>query len=159
MMKQQVTHPFAPVWDKDSEILILGTFPSVKSRENLFYYGHPRNRFWQVLAEIRGESVPVTVEEKKAFLKRQHIALWDVIQACEIENSADSSIGKVIPNDIEGLLKQSNIRTIICNGQKAKSLFDRYFKNHTAISLPSTSPANARIALSELTEIWRKELS
>lgn len=158
MNKKQI-HPFAPIYDKRSEILILGTFPSVKSRENEFYYGHPQNRFWKVLAALYNEECPIKMEEKKSFLIKHHIALWDVIQSCEIQGSSDSSIRNVIPNDISALLSETNIQKIFCNGKKAKTLFDRHIakkQNITATDLPSTSPANAAWSLDKLISAWQK---
>ena len=156
-MHEKIIHPFEPIFDSDSEILILGTLPSVKSRENAFYYGHPQNRFWKVVAAICEEPIPSTIEEKKAFLHRNHIALWDVIATCEIKGSSDSSIKNVTANNIDSLLKKSNIRKIYCNGKKAKILFDRHIEKHqniTAEALPSTSPANAAWTLDKLIAEW-----
>ena len=113
---ETLTHTFEPVYNADSEILILGTFPSVKSRQQHFYYGHPQNRFWKVLAAVTGDVLPTTIEEKKAFLLRNHIAVWDVIKSCSIIGSSDSSIKDVVTNDIAGLLKKTKIRIIAGNG-------------------------------------------
>lgn len=121
-----VTHTFGPVFDEASRILILGSFPSVKSRENQFYYGHPQNRFWKMLAEITGEKAPGTIEEKKIFLRNNRLALWDVIASCEIEGSSDSSIRNVAANDMDIILRQAPIEKILCNGGKAYELFCRY---------------------------------
>ena len=154
----RVRHTFEPVWDGNSRILILGSFPSVKSREQGFYYGHPRNRFWKVLAAVAGGPEPQTMEEKKAFLLERGIAIWDVIASCEIEGSSDSSIRDVIPNDINGLLEKSGIRRIYANGAKAGELYRRYAEKKTgkeAVILPSTSPANAAWSLERLTEAWK----
>ena len=156
-MKETQIHPFEPVYDEQSEILILGTFPSVKSRENAFYYGHPQNRFWKVLAALYQEDCPSTIEDKKAFLLRHHIALWDVVKSCEIKGSADSSIQNVIPNDIAKLCNKTKIKAVYCNGKKAKSLFDRYIgkeQQMEATVLPSTSPANAAWNMERLLEEW-----
>ena len=156
-MKEKQIHPFEPVYDEQSEILILGTFPSVKSRENAFYYGHPQNRFWRILATLYEEDPLTTIEEKKAFLLRNHIALWDVVKSCEIKGSSDSSIQNVIANDISALCRKTNIRTIYCNGKKAKALFDRYIGKDPQIEatvLPSTSPANAAWNMERLIEEW-----
>ena len=113
MAKQFQTHPFAPVYDKDSKILILGSFPSVKSREVNFFYGHPHNRFWKVVSRLLNEDEPQSVDEKKAFLLRNRIALWDSIVSCEIENSADNTIEKVKPNDISIILKNADTKEIL----------------------------------------------
>lgn len=152
-----VRHTFEPVWDAQSQILILGTFPSVKSRENHFYYGHPQNRFWKLLAGIYGEPVPETVEEKKGIVLRNHLAVWDVIGQCDIIGSSDSSIRNVVPSDVAGLLYKSSIHTVIANGAKAYELYQRYQAGQTgieALKLPSTSPANAAWTLERLKEAW-----
>ena len=154
----KVTHTFEPIYNEQSKILILGTFPSVKSRESAFYYGHPQNRFWKVLARLTGEAVPETVEEKKSLLLAHGIAIWDVIRSCEIEGSSDSSIKDVVPNDIAGLLAGSQIQEIYGNGDKACQLYHRFCEESSGkkiIKLPSTSPANAAFSLDRLTECWR----
>lgn len=159
---ETLSHNFAPVFDENSKLLILGTFPSVKSRENQFYYGHPQNRFWKVTAALTGSRVPQTIEEKKKMLLAGHIAVWDVIASCEIEGSSDSSIRNVAPNDIAGLLKRTNIRAVFCNGGKAYELYARYCEEAcgmAAVKLPSTSPANASWSLERLTESWREQTS
>ena len=151
-------HPIAPVYDENSEVLILGSFPSVKSREQGFFYGHPQNRFWKVTAAVFGERVPETVEEKKAFLLRNHIALWDVIGSCEIEGSADSSIRNVIPNDLSVILDAADIKGIFINGKTAYKYYRKYTEKvigREAVYLPSTSPANAAWTLEKLIESWR----
>lgn len=158
---QRVKHTFEPVWNAQSEILILGTFPSVKSRENHFYYGHPQNRFWKLIAGIFQEPVPGTIEEKKELIVRHRLALWDVIEECDIAGSADSSIRNVIASDIAGLLKQSGIHTIIANGARAYDLYQKHQLPHTGIpayKLPSTSPANAAWSFSRLQEAWSRVL-
>lgn len=150
-------HEFAPVFDGKSAILILGTFPSVKSREEQFYYGHPRNRFWKVLSAITKNPLPETISEKKEMLLSYHIALWDVIASCEITGSSDSSIRNVVPSDIAGLLKNSNIKKIYANGATAKKLYDKYLKakiGYEIEALPSTSPANAAYSLERLIVEW-----
>lgn len=154
-MRQE--HIFKPVWDRESKILILGTFPSVASRQSGFYYGHPKNRFWDVMAKLTGSPVPRTIREKKDFLLRNRIAVWDVIQSCEIEGSSDGSIKNVIPNDIGALLSKSRINRIFANGKKAASLYNRYILPVTGreiTELPSTSPANARYNNEKLYEAW-----
>lgn len=147
-----LTHTLPIFIDKDSETLILGSFPSVKSREVMFYYGHPQNRFFRVLGRLFNEDAPLTVEDRKAFLKRHKIALYDVIEECDIEGSADSSIKNVKPIDIVSILmKYPSIRKIGVTGNKAKALFDKYLLskvgNIKVIYLPSTSPANARMSV------------
>lgn len=151
-------HPIQPVFDKDSRVLILGSFPSVKSREEGFFYGHPQNRFWKVTAKVFGEQTPQTVIEKKAFLLRNHIALWDVIGSCEITGSSDSSIRNVTVNDISVILNAADISAVFLNGQKAYQLFKKYLFpviGRDGICLPSTSPANAAWNLERLTEEWK----
>lgn len=155
----QVSHTFQPIYDKNSRILILGTFPSVKSREKAFYYGHPQNRFWRVIAGLTGENVPGTTAEKKALLLRHRIAIWDVISSCDIEGSSDSSIRNVVPNEVDRLLEKSSIKRIYGNGDKACRLYDRYCQEKTGIDikkLPSTSPANAAFSYERLLEYWRE---
>lgn len=153
-----ITHPISPVYNKDSKILILGSFPSVKSREVQFFYGHPQNRFWKVIARVFEEDVPDTTEEKRAFLLRNKIAVWDVIQSCDIVGSSDSSITNVVVNDIEPILSGSKIKKIYVNGKKAYSLYNKYTKpviGVEAMCLPSTSPANAAWNLDRLVETWK----
>ena len=156
-MKQVIIHPFPPVADALSEILILGSFPSVKSRENGFYYGHPSNRFWKVLESLYSTELK-TVEEKKALLLEHRIALWDSIASCRIEGSADSRIEDPVPNDIAGLMKQTRIGKIFTNGTKSTEIYMRFIYPATGIlpvRLPSTSPANASWSLERLIEAWR----
>ena len=151
-------HPIAPVFDKDSKVLILGSFPSVRSREEGFFYGHPQNRFWKVTSQIFGEELPVTVNEKKAFLIRNHIALWDVIGSCEIDGSSDSSIRDVTVNDLSVILDNADIRAIFLNGKKAEQYYLKYLfpvLKRDAVCLPSTSPANAAWSLDKLTDAWK----
>ena len=158
MEYEHIVHSFEPVYDKDSEILILGTLPSVKSRENNFYYGHKQNRFWKVLATLLKEPVPETIEEKKAMLLAHRIALWDVIQSCDIKGSSDSSIKNVQPTDIGMILEKTNMTQIYANGNKAGQLYKRYQFPITGIEatvLPSTSPANAAWPLARLCEAWK----
>ena len=154
-----IQHPIEPVFDKESKILILGSFPSVKSREEGFFYGHHQNRFWKVLAEIWKEPVPVSIDEKKSFLLRNHIAVWDVIKSCDIEGSSDSSIKNVVANDIGVILLKADIKQIYVNGKKAQQLYQKYIYpmlQKEAICLPSTSPANAAWSLERLGQEWRK---
>ena len=158
MEYEHIVHSFEPVYDKDSEILILGTLPSVKSRENNFYYGHKQNRFWKVLATLLKEPVPETIEEKKAMLLAHRVALWDVIQSCDIKGSSDSSIKNVQPTDIGMILAKTNVTQIYANGNKAGRLYKRYQFPVTGIEatvLPSTSPANAAWSLARLCEAWK----
>lgn len=159
---ESLTHTFDPVYSQDSKILVLGTFPSVKSREMNFYYGHPQNRFWKVIAEVTKSGVPETIEEKKALLLANRIAVWDVIKSCDIIGSSDSSIKNVVVNDIAGLLKKTNIKTIVANGATAERLYNMYALSQTGIEIvkmPSTSPANAAWSLEKLCVEWEKVLS
>jgi hypoxanthine-DNA glycosylase len=154
-----IIHPISPVYDKDSKILILGSFPSVKSRDEGFFYGHPQNRFWKVVAAVFNEEVPKTIEEKKAFLLRNHIAVWDVIKSCDIEGSSDASIKNVIANDLNEILCAAEIRAIYVNGKTALKYYKKYTEpvlGRQAICLPSTSPANAAWNVERLVEAWNK---
>lgn len=150
-------HEFAPVYDENSRVLILGTFPSAKSRETHFYYGHPQNRFWKLLAFLCRWPIPATIPEKKEMLLKNGVALWDVIQSCEIAGSSDSSIKNVIPSDLSRILTCSSITRIYANGKTAQKLYDKYQKPQTCmdiIALPSTSPANAAYSFNRLAESW-----
>lgn len=152
-------HPIAPIYDEKSKVLILGSFPSVRSRECGFFYGHPQNRFWKVLAAVFGETVPDTIEEKRKFLLKNGVAVWDVIHSCDITGSSDNSIKNVIVNDITIILKDAPIENIYVNGKKAFALYKKYIEPQTgrrAVCLPSTSPANAAFALDRLITEWRK---
>ncbi len=152
-----IQHPFPPLYDGDSRILILGSFPSVKSREQKFFYGHPQNRFWKVTAAVFGCPVPQTIEEKQTFLHENHIALWDVIGSCDITGSSDSSIKNVTANDLSPILNGSGISRIFVNGKTAEKYYDRYALPSTgikAVCLPSTSPANAAWSLERLISAW-----
>ena len=153
-----IVHPISPVYDEHSEILILGSFPSVKSREEGFFYGHPQNRFWRVLAGVFECEVPQTVEEKCRFLLSSHVALWDVIGRCEIAGSADSTIKNAVPNDLGMILDAADIRAIYVNGKTAEKYYNRYLREcvgREAVCLPSTSPANAAWSAERLMEAWR----
>lgn len=167
MMRKQnqeetVVHTFEPIVDKDSRILMLGTMPSPKSRETGFYYGHPRNRFWPVLADILGELMPATKEEKTALALRHHIAVWDVLAGCEIRGADDTSIKNPVPNDMAIILSKAEIKAIFTTGTKADELYKKYCFLHTgipSIRLLSTSPANCRIGYEELKESYRQILN
>ena len=161
MEYEHIVHSFEPIFDSASQILILGTLPSVKSRETNFYYGHKQNRFWKVLAALFQEPIPETIDEKKHLLLRHHIAIWDVIQSCDIKGSSDSSIKNVVPADIAKILKESSVQRIYANGDKAYRLYKKYCEKETgkkAEKLPSTSPANAIFTLDRLTESWGAEI-
>ena len=158
MEMESLRHPFPAIYAPDSRILILGSFPSVKSREQRFFYGHPQNRFWRVLAALLGTSVPQTVEEKQDFLLAHRIALWDVIASCEITGSSDASIRNAVPNDLTPILETACIRQIFTNGGTAHRLYRKYIFPLTGredIALPSTSPANAARSLDALIDAWQ----
>ena len=153
-----LVHPFPPVYDAESEILILGSFPSVKSREIMFYYGHPQNRFWRVLAAVYNADVPQNIDEKTRFLLKHHIALWDVLASCEITGSADSSIKNAVPNDLSVILSRNDIRRIYTNGKTSEKYYKRFSEEITgrgSVCLPSTSPANAVWSLDRLIGAWK----
>ena len=154
---EHIVHPFPPLYDEKSRILILGSLPSVKSREQMFFYGHPQNRFWKMISGVFKEAVPQTIEEKKTMLLEHHIAVWDVIQSCEIEGSSDASIRDVVPNDLSEILDTADIQAIYTNGGKAYELYCKYIYPVNGIEahkLPSTSPANAGYSLDRLKEAW-----
>ena len=155
--QEHIKHTFAPVLDEHSRVLILGTMPSPKSREHGFYYSHPQNRFWKVLAALFDEHAPESAEEKRAFALRHKIALWDVLSECDISGAADSSIKAPIPNDIPALLSKTNITAVFTTGTAAAKLLNRFYPEISKKScpLPSTSPANAKMRLAELTEKYR----
>ena len=157
-----VLHNIPPVYNENSQILILGSFPSVRSRETAFFYGHPQNRFWKVLAAVYDTVVPVTVEEKKAFLLERHIAVWDVVASCEIEGSADATIKNVSANDIGAILNAAPIGRIFVNGKTAEKYYNKYILPEIgikAVCLPSTSPANAAVSFENLVEIWTQNIT
>ena len=159
MEEIRIIHPIPPTFDSRSEILILGSFPSVKSRETEYFYGHPQNRFWKLMSSLYADAVPGTVAEKKAFLLRHRVALWDVVGSCVIKGSSDSSIREVVPNDLNIILEKTSIKRIYCNGTKAYKLYCDYLLDRTYVQpiyLPSTSPANAAWTLERLEEAWRK---
>ena len=156
-MRDHIIHPIPPFYDKDSKILILGSFPSVKSREQMFFYGHPQNRFWKVIAQVFKDEVPGTVPEKKAFLAKHHIALWDVIASCDIKGSSDASITNVVANDLSVILDVADIHGIFVNGRTAEKYYKLYSEDITcrkAVCLPSTSPANAAWSMEKLVGAW-----
>lgn len=153
-----LNHPISPVYDGESKVLILGSFPSVKSREQQFFYGHKQNRFWRVMAQVLGCAVPEDIPQKRAMLLANHIAVWDVIASCEITGSSDASIRNVVPNDLSQIMTAADIRAIYTNGSKAHQLYQKYIfpiNGREAQLLPSTSPANAGYSLERLVEAWR----
>ncbi len=152
-----IKHPFPPLYNKNSKVLILGSFPSVKSREQMFFYGHPQNRFWKVVSAVMGTNTPVTIDEKRNFLHTNHIALWDVIASCDITGSSDSSIKNVVANDLTEILKDADIRQIFVNGKAAQKYYNKYIRDtigREAVCLPSTSPANAGWSTDRLIKAW-----
>ena len=157
MPNETIVHPFPPLYGADSRTLILGSFPSVRSREAMFFYGHPQNRFWRVLAAVYGEEVPVSVEEKKSLVLRHGLALWDAIRSCTVTGSADSSVRDVVPNDLGPIVRSSRIERVFCNGALSFRLFEKHISPSIkikAVKLPSTSPANASYSLERLITEW-----
>ncbi len=151
-------HNIKPLFNSSSAILILGSFPSVKSREGRFFYHHPQNRFWRVLSAVMQKDTPETVGQKREFLLNSRIALWDVVCSCDIVNSSDSSIKNVLPNDLDIILSKADIKGIFTNGGKAHTLYQRYCLpavKRKDVPLPSTSPANAAYSLDALIEKWK----
>ena len=151
-------HTIPPIYDSNSKVLILGSFPSVKSREIQFFYGHPQNRFWSVMAEVFNCNIPASIEEKRAMLINNGIALWDVIYSCDIEGSDDASIRNVIPNDLALVINNAQIKRIFTNGKTANRLYEKYCIQSTSMSsesLPSTSPANAGYSFEKLVNAWK----
>ena len=153
-----IIHPIPPLYDESSRVLILGSFPSVKSREAMFFYGHPQNRFWKLMALLFDADVPSTVDEKKRLVLSHGIAMWDTIHSCTITGSSDSSIRDVVPNDLSVILNNSRVKRIFCNGAASHRLYQKYIypiNNIPAQKLPSTSPANAAWSLDRLAEAWK----
>ncbi|MBR6472375.1 MAG: DNA-deoxyinosine glycosylase [Firmicutes bacterium] len=153
----RLTHPFGPLFDSESRVLILGSFPSVKSREQNFFYGHPQNRFWKVIASVMDRPVPKDIPEKRILILENHLALWDSIESCEIVGSSDSSIRNARANDLRVILENSRVEQIFCNGRKSFELYNKYIQStvgRDAICLPSTSPANAQWSLERLIGEW-----
>ena len=156
---QTQVHTIKPLFDSNSQILILGSFPSVKSREGSFFYHHPQNRFWKVLAQVLNQPLPTTIEEKTALILNNHLALWDVIASCEITGSDDNSIKNAVPNDLSIILDNAPIKRIFINGGKAYALYQKFMQPQIplpAVKLPSTSPANARYNLAKLATSWQQ---
>ena len=155
--QQRIDHPFGPLFGPDSRVLILGSFPSVKSREQQFFYGHPQNRFWKVIAALYGQDVPMTIPEKKELILSHGLALWDSIASCVITGSSDASIREVRPNDLRIILDSAPIERIYCNGRKSHEMYTKYILpvlRQDAECLPSTSPANAQWTPEKLVEAW-----
>ena len=157
-MSERILHPFPPLFDSESRTLILGSFPSVKSREAMFFYGHPQNRFWRLTALLCHEDTPQTIEDKSSLILRHHLALWDSIQSCTITGSSDSSVRDVVPNDLRVIFDNSKTERVFCNGALSHKMYMKYIYPQTgiaAVKLPSTSPANAAYSLERLAESWR----
>ena len=157
MSSSRINHPFGPLYDSNSRILILGSFPSVKSRDQNFFYGHPQNRFWKVIAALYGQEPPKTIPEKRDLILGHGLALWDSIASCVITGSSDASIRDVRTNDLRIILDNSPIERICCNGRKSHEMYQRYIQNEIgreAVCLPSTSPANAQFSLEKLIAAW-----
>lgn len=155
---QSMVHPFPPLFDKNSSVLILGSFPSVKSREQNFFYGHPQNRFWKLIALLFDEEIPQSIDEKKRLILKHNLALWDVIHSCTVTGSSDSSIKDVVANDLSEILKNSKVNRIFANGALSHKMYMKYIFPKTgieAVKLPSTSPANAAFSLDRLAENWK----
>ena len=154
---KKITHPFPPLFDENSRTLILGSFPSVKSREVRYYYGHPQNRLWKLIAALYEEDVPSSNEEKKNLILSHNLALWDSIKSCTITGSSDSSVKDVVPNDLSVILDNSKVDRIFCNGALPFKIYMKYIYPTTkinAVKLPSTSPANAAFSLERLIGEW-----
>ena len=159
---RMVTHPIPPVFDSDSEILILGSFPSVMSRETGFFYGHPKDRFWKVMATVFVAETPETIAEKRSFLLENRVALWDVLRSCDINGSSDSSIRNAVPNDLDVILRPARIKKVFVNGKTALAYYEKYSLPVTgmrAVCLPSTSPANAAWSTERLVAEWKRLLA
>ena len=159
--RTRVTHEFPALYDRESQVLMLGSIPSPKSREMAFYYGHPQNRFWKVMAAVLGEDIPETIPQKKAMLKKHHIALWDVLDSCTIVGASDTSIEDPIVNNIGELVKKSKVSRIFCTGATAYNLYKKFCANDAgmeATKLPSTSPANCAVSLEKLIEAYKEVL-
>ena len=156
-MDSRITHPFGPLFSENSRVLILGSFPSVKSREQQFFYGHPQNRFWKVLAALYHQGLPLTIPEKKALILDHGLALWDSVASCIITGSADASMKSVQANDLSPILDSCPIGRIFCNGKTSWQMYEKLIQPVTgreAVCLPSTSPANAQWSLERLIDAW-----
>ena len=158
---ERIVHTFPPIYDSNTKVLLLGTAPSVKSRENKFYYGHPQNRFWRVLAQVVEDKLPETIDEKIAFLRKHGIGIYDVIESCDIIGSSDTSIKNVTPVDLAPILEITGRIPIFGNGATAAQLYGKHLESATGISitkLPSTSPANAAWRLEKLVSVWSEAI-
>ena len=158
---KHIVHPFPPLYNSESRILILGSLPSVKSREQMFFYVHPQNRICKMINVLIEYTVPQTIEEKYAFMLKHNIAMWDTIYSCDIIGSSDSSIKNVVPTDLKSIIDNSKIEKVICNGKTSGKYYEKYQMKYLGIKpdiLPSTSPANAAYSLGKLVEIWKKSI-
>ncbi len=158
MEYEHIVHPFPPLYDENSRILILGSLPSVKSREQMFFYGHPQNRFWPLIARLLDEQEPRSIEEKKQLVLKHNIALWDTIYSCDIMGSGDSSIKNVVPTDLKPVVQGSKIERVFCNGKTSWKYYHRFQEKELGIeaaALPSTSPANAAWTIDRLAQAWK----
>lgn len=158
MEYSHIIHPFPPLYDRSSKIIILGSLPSVKSREQMFFYGHPQNRFWPMIADLLGEARPAAVDEKRELALKHHIAMWDTIYSCDIKGSSDSSIRNVCPTDLKQIIDGSEVRQVFCNGNTSGAYYRKYQEKElgiAAIVLPSTSPANAAWSMDRLKNEWK----
>ena len=157
MIGETVVHPIPLFAEGEPKVLILGSFPSVRSRESGFFYGHPQNRFWRVIAALTGDPAPKTVDYKKRLLAKNGIALWDVIGKCRITGSSDSSIRDDEPNDVAAFLKDHPVKAVFTNGNTAHRAYEKYILPLTGVKdiyLPSTSPANAAFGFEKLCDNW-----
>lgn len=158
METEHITHPIPPLYNENSRVLILGSFPSRASRSAAFFYGHPRNRFWQIIARVTGDPTPQSTDEKRALALRHGIALWDTIASCDIRGSSDASISNVVVNDISAILNTAPIKAVFTNGTASSKLYEKYILPETGVrstALPSTSPANAAMSADALYLRWR----
>lgn len=158
MEYEHIIHPIPPLYDAESRILILGSLPSIKSREEMFFYGHKQNRFWPMLAAVLGEPAPETIQQKREMVLKHHIAMWDTIYSCDIIGSSDSSIKNVVPTDLKKIIEESKITQVFCNGKTSGKYFGKYQEKELqmkAIVLPSTSPANAAWRMDRLVDEWK----
>ena len=155
---QTIIHPLKPLYRADSKLLILGSFPSVKTREYGFFYGHPFNRFWPLMAALFQEEISTKIEDRRAFLLRHKIAVYDSIYQCDIVGSSDASIQNVVPTNLRPIFETAEIRQVFCNGQTSYYYYQKYHAESCGIQgvkLPSTSPANARYRLDDLVKEWQ----
>ena len=155
---RHIVHPFGPLYDENAATLILGSLPSPKSREQQFFYGHPQNRYWPLIAALFEEETPQTIEEKKAFVLRHHLAMWDTIYSCDIQGASDASIRNVVPTDLKTIVAHSRVTRVFCNGKTSWNYYHKYQEKELgikAIALPSTSPANAAWTMPRLKEAWK----